>query len=120
MWDVKLHSTTVIIFDAIEVVDPSQEPIEEPAPEDLEIPEPGWIVFIILANHLTMNKGVIIAIGAVIAIAAISIGVGVGLVQDTSISESPILETSEETTETEGQTIKVHISDTARASDKSP
>ena len=67
-----------------------------------------------------MNKGVIIAIGAGIVIAAILIGVGVSLNQDTSISESPVLETSEETTETEGQTIKVHISDTAEAGDKSP
>ena len=41
MWDEKLHSTTVLIFDAIEVVGPTLEPIEEPAPEDLEIPEPG-------------------------------------------------------------------------------
>jgi len=126
MWDVKLHSTAVLIFDAIEMVGPSQEPVEEPAPEDLEIPEPGWIVFIILVNHLTMNKGVIIAIGVGIVIVAISIGAGVGLIQDTSISESPILETSEEiteteeTTETEGQTTKVRISDTAGASDKVP
>ena len=67
-----------------------------------------------------MNKGVIIAIGVGIAIVAISIGVGAGLVQDTSISESPTLETSEETTETEGKTIKVEISDTAGASDKVP
>jgi len=65
-----------------------------------------------------MNKGVIIAIGVGIVIVAIS--VGVGLTQDTSISESPTLETSEETTETEGQTTKVHISDTAGASDKGP
>ena len=67
-----------------------------------------------------MNKGVMIAIGVGIAIAAISIGVGVGLVQDTSISESPTLETSEETTETEGKTTKVQISDTAKASEKVP
>lgn len=67
-----------------------------------------------------MNKGVVIAIGVGIAIAAISIGVVVGMTQDTSISESPVLETSEETTETEGQTTKVSISDTAEASDKSP
>ena len=40
MWDAKLHSTTIIIFDAIEVVGPSIS-LEEPAPEDLEIPEPG-------------------------------------------------------------------------------
>jgi len=63
-----------------------------------------------------MNKGVIIAIGVGIIIVAIS----VGLLQDTSISESPILETSEETIETEGQSVKVHISDSATASDKSP
>jgi len=44
MWDEKLHSTTVLIFDAIEVVGPSIEPIEEPAPEDLEIPEPGTTI----------------------------------------------------------------------------
>ena len=44
MWDEKLHSTTVLIFDAIEVVGPSIEPVEEPAPEDLEIPEPGTTV----------------------------------------------------------------------------
>jgi len=44
MWDEDLHSTTVIIFDAIEVVGPSLEPIEEPAPEDLEIPEPGTTI----------------------------------------------------------------------------
>jgi len=67
-----------------------------------------------------MNKGVVIAIGVGIAIVAISIGVGAGLIQDTSISESPVLETSEETTETEGQTTKVSISDSAGASDKSP
>lgn len=67
-----------------------------------------------------MNKGAIIAIGVGIAIAAISIGVVVGMTQDTSISESPVLETSEETTETEGKTIKVQISDTVGASDKSP
>jgi len=67
-----------------------------------------------------MSKGVIIAIGVGIAIAAIAIGVGVSLVQDTSISESPILETSEETTETEGKTTKVQISDTGGASDKTP
>ena len=67
-----------------------------------------------------MNKGVIIAIGVGIVIAAISIGVGVSLIQDTSISESPVLETSEETTETEGKTTKVQISDTAEAIDKSP
>jgi len=44
MWDEDLHSTTVLIFDAIEVVGPSKEPIEEAAPEDLEIPEPGTTV----------------------------------------------------------------------------
>ena len=65
-----------------------------------------------------MKKGVIIAIGIGVVIVAILIGVG--LVQDDSNSESPILETSEETTETEGQSIKVHISDSAEASDKTP
>jgi len=44
MWDKDLHSTTVIIFDAIEVVGPSIEPIEEAAPDDLEIPEPGTTI----------------------------------------------------------------------------
>jgi len=44
MWDEKLHSTTVLLFDAIEVVGPSLEPREEPAPEDLEIPEPGTTI----------------------------------------------------------------------------
>ena len=44
MWDKDLHSTTVLIFDAIEVVGPSIEPIEEPAPEGLEIPEPGTTI----------------------------------------------------------------------------
>jgi len=44
MWDKDLHSTTVLIFDAIEVVGPSIEPIEEAAPEDLEIPEPGTTI----------------------------------------------------------------------------
>jgi len=44
MWDEKLHSITILIFDAIEVVDLSPEPLEEPAPEDLEIPEPGTTV----------------------------------------------------------------------------
>jgi len=65
-----------------------------------------------------MNKGVIIAIGVGIVIVAIA--VGAGLTQDTSTSESPILDTSEETTETKGQEIKVHISDSAAASDKTP
>ena len=65
-----------------------------------------------------MNKGVLIAIGVGIVIVAIV--VGTGLTQDTSISESPILETSEETAETEGQSIKVHISDSASAGDKTP
>jgi len=67
-----------------------------------------------------MNKGVVIAIGVGIAIAAISIGVGAGLIQDTSISESPVLDTSEETTETEGRTVSVKISDSMKASDESP
>jgi len=44
MWDQDKRSTTVIIFDAIEVVDPSQEPIGGAAPEDLEIPEPGTTI----------------------------------------------------------------------------
>jgi len=44
MWDQDKRSTTVIIFDAIEVVDPSIEQLEEPAPEDLEIPEPGTTI----------------------------------------------------------------------------
>jgi len=44
MWDQDLRSTTVLIFDAIEVVDPSIEQLEEPAPEDLEIPEPGTTI----------------------------------------------------------------------------
>jgi len=44
MWDEDLHSTTVLIFDALEVVGPSLEPIKEAAPEDLEIPEPGTTV----------------------------------------------------------------------------
>jgi len=67
-----------------------------------------------------MNKGVVIAIGVGIAIVAISIGVGAGLIQDTSISESPVLDTSEETTETEGRTVSVQISDSMKASDESP
>ena len=67
-----------------------------------------------------MNKGVVIAIVVGIVIAAISIGVGASLMQDTSISESPTIETSEETTPTEGKTIEVHISDTVGASDQTP
>ena len=52
MWDEKLHSTTVLIFDAIEVVEPEMnnqiENIEEAessstdgSSEGIEIPEPG-------------------------------------------------------------------------------
>ena len=67
-----------------------------------------------------MNKGVAIAIGVGIAIAAISIGVVVGMTQDTSISESPTVETAEETTPTEGKEIQVHISDSAGAGDQTP
>ena len=41
MWDEKLHSITVLIFDAIEVVGPSQEQLEETSSGGLEIPESG-------------------------------------------------------------------------------
>ena len=41
MWDAQLHSTTIIIFDAIEVVGPSIEQLEETSTEGLEISEPG-------------------------------------------------------------------------------
>ena len=67
-----------------------------------------------------MNKGVVIAIGVGIVIVAISIGVGASLMQDTSISESPTIETAEETTPTEGKTIEIHISDSAGAGDQTP